>query len=59
MARVSEALGLAKRLRSERVNNRLRRTAAGAVSEFGGVADVVDLSERLRAELPASEAAAG
>ncbi|MEU2083278.1 hypothetical protein ABZ569_15580 [Streptomyces albus] len=59
VARVSEALGLAKQLRSERVNNRLRRTAAGAVSEFGGVADVVDLSERLRAELPASEAAAG
>ncbi|MEU5835034.1 hypothetical protein ABZ820_15360 [Streptomyces diacarni] len=59
VARASEALGLAKRLRSERVNNRLRRTAAGAVREFGGIADVVHLSERLRVELAENEAVAG
>lgn len=55
--RVGEAIGLATRLRSERVNNRLRRTAASAVRDFGGVADVIQLSERLRAELPESETA--
>lgn len=55
--RAGEAIGVAKRLRSERVNNRLRRTAASAVRDFGGVADVIELSERLRAELPESEAA--
>ncbi|WP_428814998.1 hypothetical protein SALCHL_004859 [Streptomyces albus subsp. chlorinus] len=59
VARASEALGLAKRLRSERVNNRLRRTTAGAVRDFGQVADVVHLSERLRVELAENEAAAG
>ncbi|MBO8188987.1 hypothetical protein [Streptomyces spirodelae] len=59
VARASEALGVAKRLRSERVNNRLRRTTAGAVREFGELADVVQLSERLRVELADSEAAAG
>ncbi|MFI7242473.1 hypothetical protein [Streptomyces qinglanensis] len=59
VARASEALGVAKRLRSERVNNRLRRTTAGAVREFGELADVVQLSERLQAELAESEAAAG
>ncbi|MEU4966060.1 hypothetical protein [Streptomyces smyrnaeus] len=59
VARASEALGVAKRLRSERVNNRLRRTTAGAVREFGELADVVQLSERLRVELTDSEAVAG
>ncbi|MFI8854259.1 hypothetical protein ACIGW3_29245 [Streptomyces sp. NPDC053499] len=59
VARASEALGVAKRLRSERVNNRLRRTTAGAVREFGELADVVQLSERLRVELADSEAVAG
>ncbi|MGP3986342.1 hypothetical protein [Streptomyces sp. 3N207] len=57
VARASEALGVAKRLRSERVNNRLRRTTAGAVREFGELADVVHLNERLRVEL--AEVAAG
>lgn len=55
---VREAIDVAKRLRSERVNNRLRRTAASAVQDFGDVADVVQLRERLRTELPESEAAA-
>ncbi|MFG3253507.1 hypothetical protein [Streptomyces sp. NPDC048172] len=55
--RAGEAMDVAKRLRSERVNNRLRRTAAFAVQDFGEVADVVQLRERLRVELPESEAA--
>ncbi|MGH3323934.1 MAG: hypothetical protein ACRDOV_05830 [Streptomyces sp.] len=50
--RATEAIGLAKRLRSERVNNRLRRTAASAARDFGDVAEVVRLGERLAAELP-------
>ncbi|WP_326687705.1 MULTISPECIES: hypothetical protein [unclassified Streptomyces] len=57
-ARAGEAIGVARQLRSERVNNRLRRTAASAVREYGDVAEVVHLSERLRAELPEGEAAA-
>ncbi|GAA2631949.1 hypothetical protein [Streptomyces axinellae] len=57
-ARVGEAIGVAQQLRSERVNNRLRRTAASAVREYGDVAEVVHLSERLRAELPEDAGAA-
>nr|WP_206441131.1 hypothetical protein [Streptomyces boncukensis] len=56
--RAGEAVDVAKRLRSERVNNRLRRTAATAVQDFGEVGDVVQLSERLRTELPGGEVAA-
>ncbi|HWM40548.1 MAG TPA: hypothetical protein VNS49_25940 [Streptomyces sp.] len=56
--RAGEAIEVAKRLRSERVNNRLRRTAAWAARDFGEVAEVVQLSERLAAELPDVESAA-
>ncbi len=52
-----EAIDLAKLLRSERVHNKLRTTAASAVHEFGDVADVVELSRRLEAELPEEAAA--
>jgi hypothetical protein len=52
-----EAIDLARRLRSERVNNRLRRTAAWAARDFGEVAEVVRLGERLAAELPDMETA--
>ncbi|WP_049568036.1 hypothetical protein [Streptomyces sp. SBT349] len=55
-ARAAEAKDLAGRLRSERVNNRLRTTWTAAQREFGPVPEVVDLSRRLRAELPESEA---
>ncbi|GEB51617.1 MULTISPECIES: hypothetical protein [Streptomyces] len=61
-ARAAQAIDVAGQLRSERVNNRLRRTAAGAVREFGRSGEVVHLSERLRTELPENEyarAAAG
>ncbi|MFC4493987.1 hypothetical protein ACFPA8_07555 [Streptomyces ovatisporus] len=53
--RTGEAFDVAKRLRSERVNNRLRRTAAWAARDFGEVAEVVQLGERLAAELPGDE----
>jgi hypothetical protein len=53
--RTGEAFDVAKRLRSERVNNRLRRTAAWAARDFGEVAEVVQLGERLAAELPEDE----
>lgn len=50
--RAGEAMGMAKTLRSERVNNRLRRTSANAVREFGHVREVVEFGARLAAELP-------
>jgi hypothetical protein len=50
--RADEAMSMAKTLRSERVNNRLRRTSANAVREFGHVPEVVEFGARLAAELP-------
>jgi tetratricopeptide (TPR) repeat protein len=47
-----QALDVAKRVRSERVNTRIRRTTDTALRDYAGVAEVVELSERLRAELP-------
>ncbi|RKN06649.1 hypothetical protein [Streptomyces radicis] len=55
-ASAGEAMTLAKRLRSERVNNRLRKTWTTARRDFARVPEVVDLSHRLSAELPESEA---
>lgn len=49
--RAVEAIEVARTLRSERVHNRLRRTAAWAARDFGEVAEVVQLGERLAAEL--------
>ena len=57
-SRAQEAIQVAKRLRSERVNNRLRRTAAWAARDFGDVAEVVRLGARLAVELPDEEGAA-
>jgi hypothetical protein len=56
--RAGEAIEVATRLRSERVNNRLRRTAAWAARDFGEVAEVVRLGERLAVELPDAEGVA-
>lgn len=56
--RASEAMDVARRLRSERVDNRLRKTAASAAREFGRVPGVVRLTERLARELPEGETAA-
>lgn len=57
-ARTVQAMEVAQRLRSERVNTRIRKTAASAARDFGEVAEVIELNERLVGELPASEAVA-
>lgn len=46
------AITVAKRVRSERVNTRIRKTTRTAVRDFGGVAEVVALADRLSVELP-------
>lgn len=51
-SRTAEAIDVAKRLRSERVNNKLRTTAAWAARDYGDVAEVVLLGDRLAVELP-------
>ncbi|MEV6652853.1 hypothetical protein [Streptomyces sp. NPDC051219] len=48
------ALGVAKRVRSERVNTRLRKTVDVAARDFGDVAEVVRLTDHLAAQLPES-----
>ncbi|GAA1898486.1 hypothetical protein GCM10009716_05410 [Streptomyces sodiiphilus] len=53
--RATEALELAKHLRSERVSTRLRKTSATAVRDFGDIPDVVLLNRRITAELSESE----
>ncbi|MET7641695.1 hypothetical protein [Streptomyces sp. NPDC005438] len=56
-----QACDVAAQIRSERVNNRLRSTGAKAEQDFGHVADVVRLGQRIKSELPdpAALAAAG
>jgi hypothetical protein len=46
------AISVAKRIRSERVNTRIRKTAQTAVRDFGEVPEVARLAERLAVELP-------
>ncbi|KES06548.1 NsdA [Streptomyces toyocaensis] len=48
----TEAIKAAKKVRSERVNTRIRKTVDTAVRDFGGLAEVVELTERLAIELP-------
>ncbi len=48
----TEAIKAAKKVRSERVNTRIRKTVDTAVRDFGELAQVVELTERLAAELP-------
>ncbi|MBB4891062.1 hypothetical protein FHS39_000062 [Streptomyces olivoverticillatus] len=48
------ALKIAKQVRSERVNNRLRKTVDTAVRDFGDVAEVIDLTDQLAIHLPES-----
>ncbi|AJP04018.1 NsdA [Streptomyces cyaneogriseus subsp. noncyanogenus] len=52
-----EAMGIAAKVRSERVNTRIRKTVDTAVRDFGDLAEVADLSERLAVELPESPVA--
>jgi hypothetical protein len=48
----SKAMLEAKKVRSERVNTRIRKTVDTAVRDFGEIAEVVDLTEQLAIELP-------
>ncbi|MEV5933655.1 hypothetical protein ACIQCD_13810 [Streptomyces sp. NPDC093250] len=48
----TEAVKAAKKVRSERVNTRIRKTVDTAVRDFGDLAEVVELTERLAIELP-------
>ncbi|MEW2164257.1 hypothetical protein AB0912_14885 [Streptomyces sp. NPDC007084] len=47
-----EALRIGKKVRSERVNTRIRKTVDTAVRDFGELAEVVDLTEQLAVDLP-------
>ncbi|MFJ3575715.1 transcriptional repressor NsdA [Streptomyces rubiginosohelvolus] len=47
-----QALKIAKKVRSERVNTRLRKTVDTAARDFGDVADVARLTELLHEQLP-------
>ena len=47
-----QAMHIAKKVRSERVNTRIRKTVDTAVRDFGDLAEVVDLTEKLALELP-------
>ncbi|GGT29678.1 transcriptional repressor NsdA [Streptomyces chromofuscus] len=46
------AMAVAKNVRSERVNTRIRKTVDTAARDFGDIAEVVDLTEKLAVELP-------
>ncbi|MFI5684917.1 hypothetical protein [Streptomyces sp. NPDC051636] len=48
----SQAMRVAKRVRSERVNTRIRKTVDTAVRDFGDLTEVVDLADQLVIELP-------
>ena len=49
-----QAMRIAKKVRSERVSTRIRKTVDTAVRDFGDLAEVVDLTEKLAIELPES-----
>ncbi|MFF8944711.1 hypothetical protein ACF1A5_21035 [Streptomyces sp. NPDC014864] len=48
----TRAMRIAKKVRSERVNTRIRKTVDNAVRDYGDLAEVVDLTEQLAVELP-------
>lgn len=48
----AQAMQIAKKVRSERVNTRIRKTVDTAVRDFGELAAVVDLTDQLAVELP-------
>ncbi|UCM90718.1 transcriptional repressor NsdA [Streptomyces marincola] len=54
--RANHATALAGRLRSERVNNRLRKTWSAAERAFGRLPEVTQVTERLSGELGENEA---
>lgn len=47
-----QALKVAKRVRSERVNTRLRKTVDTAARDFGDVAEVAHFTDRITSQLP-------
>ncbi|MER7494019.1 hypothetical protein ABT033_15605 [Streptomyces pharetrae] len=47
-----QAMRVAQKIRSERVNTRIRKTVDTAARDFGDLAEVVDLTDKLAAELP-------
>ncbi|MFJ4685710.1 hypothetical protein [Streptomyces sp. NPDC088789] len=47
-----QAMQVAKKVRSERVNTRIRKTVDTAARDFGDLAEVVDLTGKLAVELP-------
>ncbi|MEU7336652.1 MULTISPECIES: hypothetical protein [unclassified Streptomyces] len=47
-----DAMAVARKVRSERVNTRIRKTVDTAVRDFGELAEVVDLAEQLAVDLP-------
>jgi hypothetical protein len=47
-----QALTIAKKVRSERVNTRLRKTVDTAVRDFGDLAEVVQLTDQLAVDMP-------
>lgn len=49
---VDRALKVAEKVRSERVNTRIRKTVDTAAREYGDVADVVRLTDQLASRLP-------
>ncbi|MFF9395119.1 transcriptional repressor NsdA [Streptomyces griseoluteus] len=53
-AYASQAMETARKVRSERVNTRIRKTVGAAVRDFGDLAVVVDLTEQLAVDLPES-----
>lgn len=49
---VTRAMKVAKKVRSERVNTRIRKTVDNAVRDYGDRGEIVDLTEQLSVELP-------
>ncbi|WP_369249454.1 hypothetical protein [Streptomyces sp. R41] len=47
-----EAMTVAKKVRSERVNTRIRKTVDTAARDFGDLAEVIDLTDQLAIDLP-------
>ncbi|MGW5428904.1 transcriptional repressor NsdA [Streptomyces sp. NPDC004059] len=56
-AYAAQAMEIARKVRSERVNTRIRKTVDTAVRDYGDLAAVVDLSDQLAADLPETAAA--
>ncbi|KUN01624.1 NsdA [Streptomyces yokosukanensis] len=51
-AYATQAMDIAKKVRSERVNTRIRKTVDTAVRDYGDLTVVVDLSDQLAVDLP-------